>query len=517
MTPEQQRALALARARRRRAEAEAQPAQAAQPRGVGQMLYDNVVGDTNDGVTSAGESLGTWLGRAGETMTFGLLGDEANAAAYSALPGRSYGGELERMRENEAGMSTAGKVSADLTGAILPAALGLGAVSGATSLLGAIGRGLTFGAGAGGTQGFMEGEGDASNRAVSGVVGAMLGGAIGGAVPAVGALVGRATGGQSAMRQLRDADVSIDDLKSQASALYDAARANGIVAQQPQTEALAAQVRGIATQEGLITPAGRIAESYPKLRDAINMVDDFAEGSMDPTQMQAVRRTFQDAAASADKAERRIGSMMLKAFDDFVEPLAPEFREANKLYRRAMLGEMGETAQDLAETRASQFSGSGEENALRTEFRALDRQIVKDKLRGLTPDQEAAIARVNRGGVVENRLRDVGKLAPTGVVSASLGGGMPFLIGNAMGSPALGTALGLGAMGTGIAARTAATGMARRNAEIAQLLLRSQSGTMPKAARSAAQDVIEALLFGNLGRATEEGLAQLGLSRAAAQ
>ena len=210
------------------------------------------------------------------------------------------------------------------------------------------------------------------------------------------------------------------------------------------------------------------------------MVDDFASGAMNPDQMQAVRRTFQSAAGSADGAERRIGTIMLKAFDDFVEPLAPQFKEANALYSRAMKGRVIEEAVDLAGNRAGQFTGSGFENALHTEFRRLNRDIIKGRLKGLTADQISAIKKVAEGGPVENVLRGIGKAAPTGIVSAGIGGGMPFLVGNSLGGPAVGGLLSGGTMLAGGLGRKAATVMQRGNADIVAGLMRSATGAAPQ-------------------------------------
>jgi hypothetical protein len=169
-----------------------------------------------------------------------------------------------------------------------------------------------------------------------------------------------------------------------------------------------------------------------------------------------------------------------------VEPLAPQFREANQLYRRAMAGSTIDEAVELAGVRAGQFTGSGFENALRTEFRRLSRDIVKGRLRGLTPDQQEAIRRISDGAPLENFLRGLGKAAPTGVVSAGIGGGMPFLVGNAIGGPAVGAALGGATMAAGGLARNAATRMQRGNAEVAAGLMRSADGVLPRIAPLAA-------------------------------
>ena len=197
MTPEQrQKQLQLLQMQ---AKAKAAPAE----RPIGQRLYDNLIGDPNDGVTSWGESLGTWLNRGGESMTLGLVGDEASAAVTGQLPGRSYEGELARYRGNEADMSTAGKLSADIFGAVAPAFLTGGsslagrvgavmptniatrAIGSGGSLAARMARGAAVGAGAGAIQGFAEGENGFGDRAANAGVSAAFGGVIGGAVPFV--------------------------------------------------------------------------------------------------------------------------------------------------------------------------------------------------------------------------------------------------------------------------------------------------------------------------------------------
>jgi hypothetical protein len=180
---------------RRGAQPTEQPA-APQERGFGAALRDNIIG-VDDGVTSPGEALGTWLNRAGESMTLGTVGDEASAAVNAPIrralgdAGATYESELERFRQNEENMSGAGRLSADLFGAIAPAALGVGVVSAAPTLGRAMARGAGLGAGAGATQGFMEGQDGLGNRVKSSVAGGLLGGAIGGVLPAVGAAGGQ--------------------------------------------------------------------------------------------------------------------------------------------------------------------------------------------------------------------------------------------------------------------------------------------------------------------------------------
>lgn len=199
--------VAAAAAKAKRAKAGAAPPP---ERGIGAMLYDNVVG-SDDGVQSFGESLGTWLNRGGETMTLGLVGDEASAAAYSALPGRTYEGELDRFRTNEDNMSGMGKFSADIVGSLVPGLGGLSLVSRARTLPAAVARGMGFGAAAGATQGFMEGEDGLANRMMNSGIGAGLGAAFGGAIPLLGAGVQRGARAFSDMRRAGNVGNEIGD------------------------------------------------------------------------------------------------------------------------------------------------------------------------------------------------------------------------------------------------------------------------------------------------------------------
>lgn len=149
----------------------------------GQVAYDNLIGDPYNGITSPGERIGTWLNRAGESMTIGTVGDEA-AAGFNSLFGLDYATELARYRQNEQeNLGPWGRLSADIFGGIVPAVAGVGAVGQASGLLGRMGIGAGLGLGAGATQGFMEGEDGLANRGVNALIGGAAGGILGGAVP----------------------------------------------------------------------------------------------------------------------------------------------------------------------------------------------------------------------------------------------------------------------------------------------------------------------------------------------
>lgn len=272
---------------------------------------------------------------------------------------------------------------------------------------------------------------------------------------------------------------TVAELKDQARALYDKADSSGVVAPQAETKRLADSIRAIARDEGLISSSGRVSSAYPKVSGAIDTFDDYAQGQMTVKQMRAARKTLTNMAKSIDQSEARIGEMMLGELDDFVAPLSPDLTDARAIYHSVKKGETIEQAIELAGSRAGQFTGSGFENALRTEFRQLERRIIKGQLKGFSKEEVAAISKVAQGGPVVNALRTLGKLAPTGPVSFGISGGMPFAIGNAIGGPLMGATASGATMGAGFVGRSAATKLTARNADLASQLMRGGPTTYP--------------------------------------
>jgi hypothetical protein len=287
---------------------------------------------------------------------------------------------------------------------------------------------------------------------------------------------------------------TVEDLRDHASSLYDAAEARGAVAAPTDTTSLAGRVRQIARDNELITPTGRVSGAYPRAAEAMNLLDDYSGHPMNPTQMQVIRDTLADARNSTSGKERRIAGMMLDEFDRFTTPLAPELDTARAVSQRAIKGRQLETMRDVAEANRSRFSASGVENAMREQYRQLDRRIVKGQERGWSPAEAAAIQRVNRGTAASNTAQKLGKVAPTGVVSFGAGAGVPFMIGNALGGPALGAAMSGATMGAGLLARDAATRMGMRNADLAELLTRNGGPINPAPTDALRRKIFEAIL-----------------------
>jgi hypothetical protein len=291
---------------------------------------------------------------------------------------------------------------------------------------------------------------------------------IGGGLTGLGILKGAQ---RSAQRQIEAAVPTVEELKGQASNLYRKAETNGVVATPEQTQQLAADVHGILREEGQLGPHGAITNADTNTSKAFNLIQQYAGKEMTPKEMNTVRTVLADSRKSADPADRRLGNLLLDHFDNWASPMAPEFDQARSVASRYLQAQDLERARELAEARASQFTGSGFENALRTEYRGLDRGNINGQ-NYFAPDVTDAIQTVARGTPVSNTLRGLGRLAPTGPV-AGMGSVIPGLAAGGMFGGPTGAGVGTGLAGLGIAGRIGATRMGIRAADKAELIARN--------------------------------------------
>lgn len=458
-------------------EAPARPDQPSQTAGYGGQILSGLM----EGATGA---LGFPVDAANAAIGLGMRGVNAVLGTDFQPSPEPLGGSAGLRRglaispaSDGTGHQMARRTAQSVGGALVPLA-GTARTAGQA----AAGIGTAVGGGVGGAAAQQLFPGNAGAE----IAGEMIGGL------GTGAAIGRMAD-RSARRVAEKAVPTVEQLKSQAEAKFEEAHRAGVAATPTQTLRLATNMRRIARDEGLISPTGRVSEAYPKAREALRMLDDYGQGTMSVPQMQTVRKVLADAAKSPDDAERRIATLMLKKFDDFTAPLAPQLSEARSLYSRAMRGEKLETLKELAGSRAGQFTGSGYENALRTEYRGLERKIIKGQERGWSPEQQQAISRVAQGTTASNTMRNIGRMAPTGPVSFMGSVGVPGMIGTAIGGPVLGAAMATGTALGGYGARGIATQMGMKNADIAELLAR---GGMAQAVSNDAvrRRIIEALL-----------------------
>lgn len=342
--------------------------------------------------------------------------------------------------------------SAEIAGAVVNPVNRLLPVSG-------VARGAAGGALYGGLYGAGSGE-DAEGRLTGAAYGAILGGGTGAATGAVGRMLGRTRANVPA---------TSTQLKQQAGAAYRRAEDAGVIISRDSWRTFSDGVRNEMAKEGIDQAL------EPRALAALNRlteVDDHVtlEGA------EILRRVLSRAADSPNRAERRLAMIMMEKLDDYIGNLQPgdilagpaqtavaSLKEARSLWSRASKSEIVERAVERARNRAGQYSISGLENSLRTEFR----QIAQNErtMRRFSPAEREAVRRVAQGTSLNNMLRLLGKFAPTGPISL---GGAAY-IGGILAGP-LGAAL---AVGTGGAARIGARAMTGRAARVAGEVMRA--------------------------------------------
>lgn len=389
--------------------------------------------------------------------------------------GQGYNQALDRARGyNEAAESlnpvanVAGNVGGNL---MLGGALTKGGVSlmaGAKPTIGSMaGRGALEGLAYGAVTGI--GEGETTEERIQG---ALSGGAVGGAL---GGALG-AAGGALANKAMSAAAPTADDIGKSVNAAYDAARQSGAVFTDTATKEL---VDGMA----LAAQDARINDlTAPLATGMLSRIQQRAGQPMTVGEIEDIRVFLNQLRGGSDPNEARVAGKMIGAFDDLMASLRPtDFAGgdaaaamANISEGRRLFGTQQKTAaienviQRAADMSSANYSASGYENALRQQFKNL--LTSPNALNGFNDAEVAAIRQVAAGGPIENVLRYVGKLAPTGVISTGIGGGAGYAMGGPLGAAAV--------LGTGSVARQGATASTLNNANLARALI-ANGGQLP--------------------------------------
>jgi hypothetical protein len=288
------------------------------------------------------------------------------------------------------------------------------------------------------------------------------------------------------LETVREAAPSLEELSRAAEAAYKRADDAGITVSAQSLTGLRVGIKKMLQQEG-VDPT-----LHPSTTAALKRVNE-ARGELKLSQLETLRRIANDARKSNAPADARLAGKIVDEIDDYIGRLsekdvtsgkvqdddyigrlsekdvtsgkvqdAAALKDARDLYSRKMKAQEISRLMERAEISAQQFSGSGLENAIRTEFRSLAKD--QKRMRRFTPEERAAIVKVAKGGALENTLRMLGKFAPTGNVSTALSGMTGFLAGGPAG------AVGLPA--AGFASRYMATRMTKKNASAAEELMR---------------------------------------------
>ena len=253
---------------------------------------------------------------------------------------------------------------------------------------------------------------------------------------------------------------STTELKRASQGAYNAADRAGVVISQKAFRTTADDIANTLAKEGLDPTL------HPKVTAVVKRLSEVGN-DVSFQEAETLRKVVKSAAASNEPAERRLAQIAIGKLDDLISNLKPadvvsgdpvaastQINRARDLWSRSAKSAEIDELFRKAHVNAPNFSASGLENAVRTQFRQLARNPKRMRL--FTKAEQAAITKVAEGGKLDNALRALGKLAPTGIVSGSMSAGAGYMVGGT------GGALALPALGG--ASRLAATYGTLRNA-----------------------------------------------------
>lgn len=471
----------------------------------GQWLKENLLPDDDPTTHNMGETAAAAINKAGEAMTFGLIGDEADARLKSLIPGRgSYDEELARNRQQEEVLER------DNPGLALTAEVG-GALAAPLGAVGALGKGAGMLARTGasaattgalsGAYGFLEGEGGFDSRLSDAKSDAQFGAAIGAAIPVAGAGVQKVANSLARNRGIREAvkgAPSADELTAEGRRLYQQVDDAGV---QVRADAFDDARQGIVDMLRNETaysprPGGRTItpKTYAVVNDMAAMSDEMANAGdnvgLPFSEIDSLRRQAGAAAGNvAEKSDQQAGMKIIEGLDDFVNRIGPDDVVAGDIDAlKTALPKARDTwsrmkkSQLIDDAIASQGNYlSGDASAIRNRVATI---LRSPKLsRGFNDAELAAMRKVVSGSIPQQMLNYLGSglgLMGQMGVGGMIGGGWPGVLAGAA---------------TGAGARKAANALTERQAEVARALIASgKAAQVPTTANPAIGRITEQLL-----------------------
>lgn len=311
---------------------------------------------------------------------------------------------------------------------------------------------------------------------------------------------------------------SLDDLNQMKDATYKAADNAGVVIKPGVFQKFSIDLGDDLTKNNVVQ-----SDIHKNALSALSVIQQEASSGVPLTlsRADAIRQAVGNAAEQASApgsngGDARLVGKIKGAFDGFLDGLTPSdvisgdpqtavpiLKSARDLAQRSFKATEIQKLIDLAQNSAStNYSASGEEQALRVQFKNLNAQLIKDPTAAaaFTDDERAAIQKVAQGGPVVNGLRWLGKLAPTNVISGGAATGGGAALGSAVGGP-VGAAIGAAALpALGGAARLGANAITGKNAEMAAALMRAgpNAASVAPGVTSLPPDILRKLLVSGM-------------------
>lgn len=401
--------------------------------------------------------------------------------------------ELQRRREDRSPVaSTVGAVAGGL-GATAPlSAGGLSLMNGAKPTLTSMaGRAAGEGAIYGGLYGAGEGRGieERGDNALFGAGAGLLTGAATGTVGSIGA-----------QKAAKAAIPGLDDLRAAGRAAYQQADDAGVIFTPKAVERLKMDIGKKLVDMGY-DPA-----LQPGAAAVVRRIDDLAGKNVTLSGLDSLRKVASNGYVQGNKSNNKAIGDIISSIDNLVSsPQASEvltgdpkvawsaLSKARDMWSRLSKAERLQYAVEKAKLRAaSTGSGGNEDNAIRQNARRL-----LESGRGWTKEEKAALQAIVKGTPVQNALRLLGKLSPSGNgLMAALG------IGGTMVNPAIGAA-SLAGMG----AKTIADGLTHSNTAALDAIIRNGGQAISPQLSAIRQAMVGALTRGgaqqlpaNIGR-----------------
>ena len=172
---------------------------------------------------------------------------------------------------------------------------------------------------------------------------------------------------------------------------------------------------------------GYTPEAYPKIKGAIKELTSSTQPK-DWTELQALRKIIRGAQKSTDPEEKRLGSILLDRFDNYLmkvdqtkvetgdtKVMSKTWAEARDAYSKMKKSEIFTDMLEDAQLDATKYTQSGAENSMAAQLRQLAKNDKRMAM--FTPDERDAIKKAAKGDLPQNLLRFFGKYAPTGVLT----------------------------------------------------------------------------------------------------
>lgn len=225
----------------------------------------------------------------------------------------------------------------------------------------------------------------------------------------------------------------------------------------------------VNTIEKRLAAEGFAPELQPNAAAALNALKERAANNQTLKGVEVNRRLINNSLSkkSIDADDARMVGIVRDIYDDWMDTLGqkdmvfgdakqavPLYREARDLWNRKMKADEIRWAIERAGIRAGQFTGSGFDNALKTEFRQI--AMNKNRIKRFNQAERKLINAIANGDTGQKIASAIGRFAMRGPVSMALTGGV--------GAALFGPAGVIGAAAVGEGGRMLSTHLRRRSA-----------------------------------------------------